>query len=101
MGRDEFSLVLEALDVDATKAMRLVARIQKSKTNVFHEDQLARKKKLRGADLPHLLRGLQALGLVRWLKDGLWRTTSLGRRVAHALESEWVKDRYGMRFERR
>jgi len=98
---DEVAYVVSILTGDERIALRLIARIAKSRTNVFHEKQMARKKALHGKDVSRLLRGLQARGLVHVVRDGAWQTTALGRKVAHLLEVQWVFERHGIRFERR
>ena len=98
---DEVAYVISVLTGDERTALRLIARIAKSRTNVFHEKQLARKKALHGKDVSWLLRGLQARRIVQVVRDGAWQTTALGRKAAHFLEVQWVFERHGIRFERR
>ena len=66
--------------------MREAVRIAKTKTNVFSEQQLQRRKACHDMNVGELLRSLSNKGLITPVKRRVWRTTSLGREIEHYLQ---------------
>jgi len=95
-------LAIVGLLTDGEKiVMRIVARVAKSKTNVFSEAVVIRKKACRGIQVSVVLASLANQSLVRRVKHGVWQTTAVGREVAHYLEAKWVEEKYGFPVIRR
>lgn len=93
--------IVAILTDDEKRVMRSIARTAKSKTNVFSEGLLGRKKACRGIHLSAVLASLANEGLIRPVKRGVWQTTSIGRQVAHYLELRWFQERFGYQVIRR
>lgn len=81
--------------------MRTIARLAKSKTNVFSEALVAKKKVCKGVRVSVVLFSLANQGLLRPVKRRVWQTTAVGRQVAHYLELRWLEERYGYSVIRR
>lgn len=97
----EVLLVVSTLSESEKTLMRELARVAKSKTNVFSEEQLKIRKSLEDIDVRATLRSAAASGLVQPVRRGRWRTTGLGRKVEHFLWEQWIQNRYPYAVVRR
>lgn len=86
--------IANSMSVEQRTIMRNIARISKSRTNIFHETQLSRRKQCSSLDVHAQMKGLVNLGLIKHKGKGLWQTTPLGRKVEHFLEIEYHLKKY-------
>jgi hypothetical protein len=97
--RDEEKIlrILGELSDHEKLIMKELARIEKTDSNIFHEDHVKRKgsvvkKKVNVADV---LRSLERKDLLLSKGKKKWQTTSIGRKVEHRLYDEFTQKEYG------
>lgn len=92
--------ILAQLTEDEKKLMRETVRIAKSRSNIFSEGELERRKACQPLNVPGLLQSLSNKGLMSPVRRHVWSTTSLGRELEHYLEYLDFQTRLGYKVRR-
>lgn len=91
--------MLAVMDKDEKTLMATLARVSKTKSGYFSEQEIGRKHDCKDIEVREVLLGLQELDLATEIKKHLWKATPDGKMIEHFLNVKKLEERNpGLRF---
>lgn len=91
--------IVAIMDSDERILMATLARVSKTKSGHFSENEISRKHDCMHMRIEEVLTRLQELGLVSRVKNRLWKATPDGKMIEHHLNVKRLEERNpGLKF---